>query len=720
MSLVVALATLLVAPATAWAHAAFIESKPEPGERLQSGPGDIRLEFTEPLNRPLSEATVTTVESGERVPVTLSAEGDRQLVVRPPERLGRAAYRIDWRTVSTVDGHTLEGAFSFGVKVPAAGVEHEVEESPLARSGWLRIAARALLYAALFFFAGGVINATLLSRGREAGGWLVPSGLRPLLARAGRDPDVTVERVWRRTLYAGWLAAAGAAAATLAEAADAAGGLNPERLGDFLLDNAAGLARLWTVFAVLLALFLVRYARAAAAFVLVLAFLSIALGGHANSAEPRAPAVISDWVHLVAASVWVGGIGQIALTWVPAIGQIGRELRRAVAGSVLARFGRVALPAFLIVAASGALNALIQLGSIDALWTTAYGRVLALKIAFVGLIALASYRHALRLRPRLLAGNPHPSEQLERRHWRLLSVEPWLGVGAIAAVAALVAFPLPPSQLSEASEAGETICADCPLPELKRGEFAVAEPAGTRVAAFWLRGDERSVEGTLRLLGRDGSPVEGDVRLPGGELDDCGTGCWRLSAPASADVLTVTVEEGERGYRAGVPARWDRPEKADARRLLNRAQEKMRALPSIRMDEVVSSGPGASTRTTYRLSPDEVSYSAPGGSRGGSGGDSRRRVGGLGGNGQSAGLGGFSLKYLFNWAPFAETARLLDSGARDGVAEVALFDRATPLWYRLSIGRASGQVIRERMTTETHDIVRRYRFGRSGGKAGSR
>lgn len=42
-----------------------------------------------------------------------------------------------------------------------------------------------------------------------------------------------------------------------------------------------------------------------------MAFLAIALSGHANSAEPRPLAVATDWLHLLAGAVWMGGLAQI-------------------------------------------------------------------------------------------------------------------------------------------------------------------------------------------------------------------------------------------------------------------------------------------------------------------------------------------------------------------------------------------------------------------------
>ena len=44
-----------------------------------------------------------------------------------------------------------------------------------------------------------------------------------------------------------------------------------------------------------------------------LALLAVAASGHASSADPRLPAIALDWVHLLAAAVWVGGIALVVV-----------------------------------------------------------------------------------------------------------------------------------------------------------------------------------------------------------------------------------------------------------------------------------------------------------------------------------------------------------------------------------------------------------------------
>ena len=704
-ALVLSLALLSVLPGRAFGHAAFLESEPAPGTRLQSGPAEIVLEFTEPLNQEFNQATLVNLSSEQPVPITITTNSaEKEIVIQPQERLERAAYRVEWQTVSVVDGHTLAGSFSFGVQTAAVSTDQDLEQSPLARDGWLRIAARIWFYATLFFFAGGVMTATLLSRTREPAGWLVPAALR------GQDAAPDPDEIWRRTRDVGWLAVSAAVGLALVEGLDAAGGLSPQGLSDFLLSNAAGLARVGTVIAITAAVLLARRTRYAAANALCLAFLAVALSGHANSADPRPLAVVTDWLHLVAGSVWIGGIAQIAWTWLPGLGRRTAESRRVVMTSVLRPFGRIALPAFVAVVVTGSTNALIQLGGLEALWQTAYGRLLAVKILLVALIALASYWHAMRLRPRLLAASPQPPRRLERRHWRLLSTEPWLGLGVIVAVAALVAFPLPPRQLGEAGEAEAAApCDPCPLPRAAGEELAVAENAGSNIAAFWLRREGTGLRGTMRLDDLNGKPVDGEVEIPTGPLEECGVGCWDLTLAVAESEISAVVTEADEASEVTVPVRWSPTKDERAERVLEGAERKMRDLRTLRIDESLTSGVnGIVVRSRYWLeSPGQMVYRTNTGTdltvlgskvfdRSGEGSSEDRRFG----------SDGFRLDDLFRWSPYGRNVRWL--GANKRVLRIALFDRATPIWYRLDIDRNSKRVVSERMITRGHYMSREY------------
>ena len=706
---VVALGPLAV---DASAHAAFLESTPEAGARVERSPGRIVLEFTEPLNRGLSRATLVPAGGGEPLAARLEPGARGRLALRPLAALATGAYRLEWHTVSTEDGHALEGSLSFGVRAPALAGGQQIEQSPLARRGLIRIALRGLFYAALLYFGGGVIVAALLGSPREPAGWLVP--------RSAEDPESQARRAgraWRRTLDCGCLAAGLGVAVTLAEAADA-GGLSLRAMSDFLLSNVAGLARAATVLALAGSALLAPRRLAPAAGLVVVALLAVALGGHANSADPRFAAVASDALHLLGAAVWLGGLAQIALAWLPLDRAADRELRRAVMAGVLERFGGVALPAFLIVASTGLVNAWIQLGEPSALWQTSYGRLLGLKIALVAAIALVSYWHAIRLRPRLLRANSRAPLRLERRHWRLLGSEPLLALAVVGVAAVLVAFPLPPRQLADADEAralaGEA-CDPCPQPKPRATELAVAEQAGASIAAVWVRREGTGLAGRLRVLDRDAKAVAAArARIRAAEQASCGPGCLDFRLRSRASVLDVRVRERDSTSVARVPVRWRPDDNARARRLLRRAQRAMGELRGVRQHELVTSGPGSLAETWYRLrAPDRLAYRTGGRAEAVTiGADQWSRVDGLPWRKERFGGGGpaFRTRGWFRWISYARAVRLLGVRREGGrrVAELALIDQATPVWFRLTIDLATKHVLRARMIAGGHFMTQRF------------
>lgn len=710
-----------LAPSSAFGHAYFQASNPAPGKRLEQSPRRVTLEFTEALNQALSKATIVDVSTGKAVDARVVPSPSQELIVKPAAPLPTAAYRVDWFSVSTEDGHALAGQFSFGVRTQAVGGARSVEEAPLARGGWWRSVLRAVFYAALFLFAGGVLGAALLAGGERPASWLVPPGrLSAELVARGQAPEAIGARAWRRTVDAGWLAAAGAAAVALADAANAAGGLGPRAVNDYLLANAAGIARVATVASLVVAAVAAKRSPRLAALGCVAAFVAIAFSGHANSADPRALALLTDSVHLVAAAIWIGGIAQLALTWTGALIRHGQALRQLVMRDVLARFGRVALPTFLVVLATGVVNALIELGRPAQLWESSYGRVLAVKIGLVALVALVSYVHAMRLRPRLANANPHPDPKLERRHWSLLRREPLIGLAVLAAAALLAAFPLPPRQAAGLTARGSLAACSpyCPLPAARDDQLAVADHLGPSIVAAWLQRTPRGVGGRVRLLGKNMAAVSASLEIAGTRTRGCGPGCWDFRLDDRPSSLELRAAVDGHVYTASLPAGWLAGGKSTqrARRLLAEAQETMNGLRSVREYERITSGPGSLAVTRYRLrAPDHFAYRTDLGSAVVVIGEREWRRGSADGTWSRGRFGAglpFQTKTWFRWTPYAETVRLLGIERRGGdrFADVALYDRATPAWWRLRIDLASKRATASRLIAEQHFMSQRY-FG---------
>lgn len=145
----------------------------------------------------------------------------------------------------------------------------------------------------------------------------------------------------------------------------------------------------------------------------VLAAAALAIAGHATGAG----AMFADALHVLSAGMWAGGVLALA-SLRPPEGWTGSDARM-----LLERFGRVAVIAFGVTALTGVLRATEQLHDLSDLWMTAYGIVLALKVA--GVLAMLA----------LSAG--------WRRGGSAARVDALVAVGVVGATALLAAFPLP-------------------------------------------------------------------------------------------------------------------------------------------------------------------------------------------------------------------------------------------------------------------------------------
>jgi copper transport protein len=694
-----------------------VRSSPTPGVELHSAPTVVSAGFSEPLNRLLSGLTLSGPR-GDRVAGALGNSGVTGLTFTPRKRLGQGVYEIRWHSVSADDGHALDGTYYFGVGAPAPAGASSSQANPLSGTGWLRVLLRAAFDAALLFFCGGVFCAALLSRGRQPAAWLLPDrGDSP----SDDEQALRAARLWWRTVWVGFAALLLGIADTLADAANAGQSLSSHALHSYLLTDLTGEARIATLAAIALATAVAALrARVRAGVLAVLALAALTVSGHANSADPRALAIAVDLVHLAAAATWVGGIAQIASAWLPRLRTLNVDARRALLQRVLPRFGRVALPAFATVVVAGIANALIQLGSVSSLWNESYGRVLIVKMALVGAIALASYAHALRIRPRLLHGDAQ--DGLERRHWRLLGSEPLLGACVVLAGALLIAYP-PPSRIpaAQAAPGRPPTALSVPHPPsaaLAPGQLSVAEEAGSDIVAAWVSHVPGGLSVKIRTLNVLEQPTAAPLRLLHGTLSDsCGLGCHTARISGSPSVLAVAVSNYGHTNTARLPIHYDPASGKLAQRLLSQLEAAEAKLPSAAVHERLASGPGAANITTYELqAPDRFAYQLRRADRpiadtiivgakqwSRSRGQRKWLPSSYGGGSQP-----FSASsYLTWWTDYATEPRLLKlygSGA-SRIAEVATLSEIPslgPVWLRLRFDLFHRRLLHLRMITAGH------------------
>jgi cytochrome c oxidase assembly factor CtaG/putative copper export protein len=128
-----------------------------------------------------------------------------------------------------------------------------------------------------------------------------------------------------------------------------------------------------------------------AALVALLAMLPLALTGHASGSGDHQNSATSLALHLVTVTIWVGGLGALLL--------MARRLGPQLA-TVVRRYSTMAGACFAVVALSGVVNAALRLGSISQL-TSLYGVLALAKVAALGLLGLAGWRHRTAILHRL-------------------------------------------------------------------------------------------------------------------------------------------------------------------------------------------------------------------------------------------------------------------------------------------------------------------------------
>src|SRR5262249_58328073 len=98
-------------------------------------------------------------------------------------------------------------------------------------------------------------------------------------------------------------------------------------------------------------------------------------------------AVLMDGLHLLAGGLWGGGLLAVARAVLPGVLRALAPPRTCPA-AIARRFSRLASLALVVVLLTGVANARVQVGTVQALWATPYGRTLLAKLFLVGLVLL--------------------------------------------------------------------------------------------------------------------------------------------------------------------------------------------------------------------------------------------------------------------------------------------------------------------------------------------
>ena len=557
-AVVIAAFAALIIPLAVSAHALLSASSPPAGAHLGTAPGVVSLEFDQPLNSTLSHATVVD-PSGRR----WTGEVDSAQEIRIPMATNASGvYTVDWTTVSAFDGHHISGSFTFDVGIAGTtSPEFAANAIPGPQPSDIAIGVIKWVEAlALLFLAGQVLITSL----------------------AGRSPPL----VWVTPRFRASSIALSAGLVTVwSEATVGSGGHSLTEYVAFFngLSGAALIARLG--FETLTLVAVVKSWRSLPVW-LAGAIVMLAVSGHAAAVNPAWYGIGLDAVHLLAAGLWAGGIAALALVRPPG------GWRSGQGRALLDRFTPVALGAFAATVVAGGLEAITQLGSIQALFGTSYGRVLLVKMALVAAMLPLSAM----------------AWRLKRPHVR---VEAALAAGVVAAAALLASFPTPPTAAARqaAEDAAATPTAGLPSPD----QLTMAGAAGSDLVGLSLSpGTPGPNRATVYVLPINGSAaaqgLAANIAVNGvfKALLPCGNTCRaatidiRPGDEVSVDVLNSGGGEADFTIPA-LPA-----PSGDA--LLAQLDAAMKALTAYQVNEVLNSGT-ATIHTVYSSeAPDRTTW----------------------------------------------------------------------------------------------------------------
>jgi copper transport protein len=342
--------------------------------------------------------------------------------VRVSQPLLAGRYTVAWRTAAS-DGHPSHGTFGFvvlsevalpakspaqveavtdttgaGNVVPAASASGENREETDAASSLSNSLARAFSFVGLLALIGAAAFRMLV------------------LPRARGINVATRARMERRAAVLGLAASMVVIIGALArlflesEMMSAIPGMQTMSMTDMAMHTRWGFALRLELGAAVVALlsFVLAARRLRGAWLIasisaVILAVTPALAGHA-AASPKFTSlmIVSDFLHVLGGASWLGSLLAVMVVGVPLSLTLDGVERWSSVASLVNSFSPVALASVTVVVVSGLIASWVHLEHLSALWQTAYGQVLLLKLALVAITLTIGAYNFRRVQPQLV------------------------------------------------------------------------------------------------------------------------------------------------------------------------------------------------------------------------------------------------------------------------------------------------------------------------------
>ncbi len=427
---------VLAGSPAAFAHAQLLGTSPQSGSTVQAEPSEVIFKFNQDVGGTLGAVRVYNAQGREVDNLDVShPEGQEHWMgVGLKPHLPDGTYTATYRVVSA-DTHIVYGGLVFNLGHAGAAPRFTVA-GLIARDKTGRVTqvafgvVRALDYLSIALLLGSL--AFLLVAWWP--GFADVAGEEPEWQEASR---MFSRRMRRLLIAAVVIGVAASVLGILLQGASAAGVSLWASLKSTVINSTlesrfgevwGARAIDWLALGALLAATTTLTARPRWLLALIAigaAYLAItpALSGHASTQSPTAVFFPSDVLHVLAASVWVGGIACLLLALPAATHQLRPDQRSRLLYAALTRFSPLALASVIVIALTGVIQAYIDVRSLYSLFHSTYGALIIAKTVLLLLLIGLGYTNRERVIPalkRIVAAGRSPGETgvLARRTMR--------------------------------------------------------------------------------------------------------------------------------------------------------------------------------------------------------------------------------------------------------------------------------------------------------------
>ncbi|MGE6550533.1 copper resistance CopC/CopD family protein [Bacillus mycoides] len=383
--LLIACVLIILIPKSASAHAYVVKSNPAENETLKKAPSVVKIEFDEDIQVSSFNTLFVRDTSGKRVDVKdahIDKKNKKILEAGLKENLKNGLYSIQWKAISA-DGHPIQGVIPFRIGSAEAGTDDiKVEEM-----GYVpqidMIMERGILYTSFSLFIGVLLFNLILYKGSAS----------QVQSRSKKIIWISLFGIFISLLFNLPLQAKINADVSWLEA------FNPILLKETLQLSVFGYVWI-TQMALISTLMIVTYFAVkreklssfkvwSIPIVLFIGLLVMkAFNSHAYGIRFKEIAVVMDFLHLFAASLWMGGLSSIVLLLRK------EDDKWTMYWDAIKRFSPWATGAVIVILLTGLFNSTFFIPTIHSLFDTKYGLALLAKILLfvcMGILGIIHY-----------------------------------------------------------------------------------------------------------------------------------------------------------------------------------------------------------------------------------------------------------------------------------------------------------------------------------------